>query len=733
MAVDLGSALPTVYATVSAEASVSSFCRICATTGSRHLFSIFSPEGELWDIAEKIGRCLPIIVLPTDTLPLNICFQCLIKLNTSYELVIMALNSEAKLKAKFDFAEDPSLQPESHEGDRITGVFVKQEEPVTKVKQELSNSIEDLPAAFECEVVISEETESSEKLEVDSILKETDTFEEQNKIPQDTNEIEELREHEVQSYNCRVEVDIQGNDIESHKSNLIEASDVQLMSEKVPSLTIYGPAVCDLCNVRFTDMDEFDNHVAGQHLKKHKWQCHCCDDSFEHSQDLVHHKAVIHGEEPISCGHCQNNEVKNENNANEGTEEEWLDESGSHTNNNNRDNLEFYCELCDRNFCDETKLKDHYLVHSSHSLVCSKCGLRCSSSHDLCIHKRSHLRNVTERRYTCEICRKTFVERVMYIIHRRHCGSKQYTCNLCDRTFWHEYSLQLHMKVHNQEQKEYECDCGQKFDKYSMFQAHKKTHEKPATMKCVTCQKVFTNETFYKRHRYIHDPEYWDRFKCQTCQRPFRDAHALKNHMQLHAGIKPHMCDLCGRTYNRFANMLKHRKLHKPQNLWEHNCNQCEAKFERLKDLMSHMEQAHMLGGPTEDAEGKKSSVKWICRFCGKRISTKLSLQDHERIHTGAKPYICEWCGRKFRSRPNLLQHHLTHTGDRKHACAVCGKKFARKSFIAQHMRVHTGEKPFACDFCGKRFTQAGDMRRHCGRHIKQQKEPIALFVQIQQ
>jgi hypothetical protein len=51
-------------------------------------------------------------VLPTDTLPLNICFQCLMKLNTSYELVIMALNSEAKLKAKFEFTEDPSMQLE---------------------------------------------------------------------------------------------------------------------------------------------------------------------------------------------------------------------------------------------------------------------------------------------------------------------------------------------------------------------------------------------------------------------------------------------------------------------------------------------------------------------------------------------------------------------------------------------------------------------------------------------
>lgn len=62
MAVDLGCALPTVYSTISAENDIASFCRICATTGSGSLFSIFSQEGELWDVAEKIGRCLPIVV-----------------------------------------------------------------------------------------------------------------------------------------------------------------------------------------------------------------------------------------------------------------------------------------------------------------------------------------------------------------------------------------------------------------------------------------------------------------------------------------------------------------------------------------------------------------------------------------------------------------------------------------------------------------------------------------------
>jgi len=65
------------------------------------------------------------------------------------------------------------------------------------------------------------------------------------------------------------------------------------------------------------------------------------------------------------------------------------------------------------------------------------------------------------------------------------------------------YVSLLYLQVHNQEQREYECDCGQKFDTYSKFEAHKKTHQRVTTMKCVTCRKVFTNETFYKRHRYV--------------------------------------------------------------------------------------------------------------------------------------------------------------------------------------------------------------------------------------
>ncbi|PSN34484.1 hypothetical protein C0J52_07578 [Blattella germanica] len=537
----------------------SAFCRICATVNSADMFSIYSKEGELWDIVEKIGRCLPIVVLPTDSLPLNICKECLAKLNSSYELVITSLTSDEKLRAKFDKI-DSCLEP----------------------------------------------------LEIKTL------------------NIQKSSENE----------DISMGDI--YEKTEVENGDAE---NACPVLNIYGPATCDLCDENFSDMEEFDDHVAKEHLQQSQWQCSRCDESFEQSHDLVEHKSNIHGEAPVSCNRCHDQ-----------VEEEWLDEHNF-----------LHCELCKIGFSTEEKLRDHHnMAHGPRQQVCNKCGLKCDSLYELSVHKRSHARSGKERRsaggFVCEVCKKVFSERVVFNIHRTKCKNKQYTCSVCKKVFWREYSLQLHMK--------------------------------------------------------IHDPEFWDRFKCQICQRPFRDKHALKNHMQLHYGIKPHMCDLCGRTYNRYANMLKHRKLHKPQSMWEHNCNHCESKFERLKDLMAHIEHAHTEDGGG-DTEEKKSGLKWICRFCGKRISTKLSLQDHERIHTGAKPYICEWCGREFRSRPNLLQHHLTHTGDRKHACGVCGKRFARKSFIAQHMRVHTGEKPFECDICGKRFTQAGDMRRHRNRHDK--------------
>ena len=59
----------------------------------------------------------------------------------------------------------------------------------------------------------------------------------------------------------------------------------------------------------------------------------------------------------------------------------------------------------------------------------------------------------------------------------------------------------------------------------------------------------------------------------------------------------------------------------------------------------------------------KRHRTKFVCTFegCGKICENKWSFLDHNRHHTGEKPYECKVCKKRFTQRGNLKQHVMIH------------------------------------------------------------------------
>ena len=65
---------------------------------------------------------------------------------------------------------------------------------------------------------------------------------------------------------------------------------------------------------------------------------------------------------------------------------------------------------------------------------------------------------------------------------------------------------------------------------------------------------------------------------------------------------------------------------------------------------------------------------------------------------------------------------HQSTTAGQGHRCRFCNKQFARPCFVTQHERIHTGEKPYSCEICGKPFATKSNMTAHKNSHFKDNK-----------
>uniref|UniRef100_A0A1B6J2C4 Protein krueppel n=1 Tax=Homalodisca liturata TaxID=320908 RepID=A0A1B6J2C4_9HEMI len=332
------------------------------------------------------------------------------------------------------------------------------------------------------------------------------------------------------------------------------------------------------------------------------------------------------------------------------------------------------------------------------SFQCDLCGIQLSEAIDLHNHIQENHFNQSIPPNTefsvqkiCSLCGQLFESDEVYVLHK--CES-QHKCEICKKLMPTKCLLNRHIQ-----------------------------HSCKPLYYCPHCHKTFSVKPSFLKHVQIHTGEA-NQSDCLACNRKLHTSGEVTEHtcdQNLNGNSsKKYKCYICGQSYKRQLNLAKHCLQHEPRADWKFKCQHCDEIFEKERTLHTHYEKIH------------KMPKSWICRFCGKSLSTKLSVQIHERIHTQVKPYVCEWCGNAFRSKANLIQHHAKHTGIRRHKCPVCGKMFSRTFFLKTHLRVHTGERPYQCDICEQRFTQVGDMRRHRKRHdnaSQSQSQPTVIIV----
>ncbi|XP_012253958.2 zinc finger protein 569-like [Athalia rosae] len=729
-------------------------CRICLKNADE-FWELFQNDH---DIPKKIMAFAAIQVEHGDGLPSVICLSCRQLLDMSYDFKCQVEKSDATLRkilvTRLTITEDAVRESSRSVNDVITEAIVD-EIPNSDIKDFEMQEETKLQTLHELKCVILDDYDNKEGMATyrinEGCIRPKHLPEEEAEKTQRIEPIEKcveidksLTDSGIATTLENVEVLLEDQGVTVGK--LIDATEhTECKTAKLENLGI--PEESDLSDqeddsqaneIEFCDEDlKFalknnslcdvrDIEADGVSSESDKLKATDCEIPSEEINDSDEEKPLISRTNRQKCPHCIKSFATN------------LALQRHMTVHKHKTKLRYVCYLCDKQFSNVTKLKNH--VSNNHD------SLKNDNRVDM---DNNHGTSETDRKV--ETLDKDNVglsdkQRVM----KKSCKLK---CKVCTKQFTYQKSFLTHIKTHPEydrsESSENHIQQLQTIDE-SLEQQDELTDSKinesddddlPLEgLQCTQCGKLFATKANLKRHISTHSGL---RFNCSTCGKEFSRLDKLKDHEQSkhkeeifgpsddedddtdnennkptdgtgsrrkEKKCRPHQCAMCPKSFAQPQSLANHMERHKrvkePQKRFL--CEVCSKCFAQSGSLVAHM-RTH-------------TGVKpYVCNVCSRAFTKSTYLQLHLRTHSGEKPYICQYCSRAF-ARANTLARHITmHTGEAKYHCQICMKSFRRLTSLNEHTYTHTGQRPYACKICSKRYNNAGSLYAHTKKCRAQQ------------
>ncbi|XP_055590599.1 zinc finger protein ZFP2-like isoform X2 [Uranotaenia lowii] len=597
-------------------------CRLCMN-GGNELQSIF---GHPQDIPELVRLLAKVEVLETDTLPKQICPECVTNVKDVFKFKDLCMQTDRTLRSYVADEETP-LAPE----------FIKYE------IDESTSDHDDGGVGEENFIVTFEgDSDGNEKVEIEEVkpVRRLRNRSIRSAVIDSDDEPLLPRADRIDEYDCS-----QCDEIFKDKAFV----KVHIQSDHADEMSSPEERIrqCFYCPKAYSNYEFLKIHLSIH--PQDEWICTICDKKIKKKGKFIDHLRMHADERFYECELCGDSFT---------THKCMLDHNKGHERKKGKDKIKN--DECSDSDVDSAAEDDPELEQDEHEEYLSDNE-----------YLTTHLELNPAAPNQCTICERMF-DRVMFV--KYHLESEHvpldesngydYQCAICKKNFVAFEHLTSHVKLHP-EKKFWHCvECKKLFRRSDKFKDHQRLHLNDRPFLCTYCGKDFPTTKYMSRHLATHMKEKVkkpdEEFECEVCSKKFKYKSNYTNHMKTHGPEhakqvksdpdsppkKIYLCSICGRNCGSSSNLTVHMRRHNGQAI----CS---------------------------------------CSVCGKGYPRKADLVMHMRKHTGEKPYECSTCGRGFARRDKLRIHIRTHTGEKPYACP-CGRAYAQKNDLKTHQKRNT-------------------------------------------